>query len=410
MTDTMTRHRLDGGVPVLSVTRPGHRLTAISLTLGSGARHDPPQAAGAFHLLEHLLMSAPLRGGRSVAERIERLGGVCNAQTGPESLVLHAQILTDHAPTVATMLCEALVSPVIDDAILDSERRVVLQEIAAASADPADVVQDAILGALFPRHPLGSPVAGDVASVRSVTLGQLIAARQGALDHGPVVVSCVGGLPADELHAALDAGGLTGCRPGAPVVRAAGGRPAPLRCAPEPAWPPTFAWMIAGARAPAAHDPDRFASILLGHLLGSSPCSLLYRRLRGEQGLAYAFRAWSRSYSDCGAWRFMAGVDVGNGPRLLDTVRQTLAEVAQQGPDSESHRAAVQQASTQVLMEAESSIDRSLSSGIHYTLTGQMWDPAEDISHLRRVTAEEVAAAAASVLDSLVVVTRSGGA
>ena len=48
---------------------------------------------------------------------------------------------------------------------MPQEKQAVFQELAAADADPSDVVQDAFLAHQFPGHALGRPVGGTRESV-----------------------------------------------------------------------------------------------------------------------------------------------------------------------------------------------------------------------------------------------------
>lgn len=396
----------DGLVPVLVDHQPHLRTTSLCVALGHGARHDPADAAGTAHLLEHLVMSVPLADGIPLCEYIESLGGSCNAQTGPESLLIHAQVLNQDAERVIGRLCEALLRPQLTEGALDAERRVVLQELAAAAADPSDTVQDAYLSRLFDGHPLASPVGGLPDSVLGVTAAGLRQAHATVLATAPLAVAVVGGLSADRVRAALAGGGLSGLpAPALPDPRSSA-RPGPAVPGLVDAWPSEFCWMVVGGRAPHATDPRRFAYTVLGHLLGASPASLLYARLRNDEALAYSFRSWARSYSDSGAWRMMAGAEPGNAPRLLAVFREVLAEVAADGPAPTAFAAAVRQAVVEAVLEAESPIDHAIALASRRILDARPWGPDEDIAALQRVTPAEVAAAAADLSEHLVAVVR----
>ncbi|GAA2531931.1 pitrilysin family protein [Pilimelia columellifera] len=403
MADSRTHH-LDGGVPVIVHTEPGRRMTGLALAVGFGARHDPHDAGGMAHLLEHLVMSAPLAGGASLSRRIEQLGGVSNATTGPESLVVHAHVLTEDAERVADWICRAVLCPEITTAVLDRERRVVLQELAAAAADPWDAVQDAFLAALFAGHPLGRPVGGLEASLNATGVDHLADVHRAALS-APVTFASAGGLADAQITAALVRGGL-GALPMGAVASEADDGPRVAPPVGTPSWPDGFGWLIAGSRGPAATDPRRAAFQVLGHLLGASPASLMYARLRDDHGLAYNFRAWSRSYRDAGAWRFQAGVDTGNGPRVVEQLGECLGAVAADGPPADAHAAAVRQAVMGLVLECESPLDHAVAAASEHCLTGQTWNVDAEVSRLDRVQPAEVAAAAGEVLESLIVVTR----
>ncbi|WP_042365251.1 M16 family metallopeptidase [Streptacidiphilus neutrinimicus] len=405
----MTQQLRAGNVPVLLSHEPRLRTTSLCLALGFGGRHDPPGAEGTAHLFEHLVMSRPLDGGAPLCERVERAGGSVNARTGPETLLIHAQVLAEDAPQTLEWMSRALLDFQLTQDCLDSERQVVLQEIAAAVADPADTVQDAFLAALFAGHPLGSPVAGDPVSVGTITLDRLHRAHADAMAASPVAVAAVGGTDPDALQRALTRTGLDTLP--APTVLGGGAgtgaaAPGPVHPTTVTAWPDDFTWLMAGGRAPSAGDPRRHAYNVLAHLLGASPASLLYARLRNKEALAYDFRSWARNYSDAGAWRMLAGTEPGNAPRLLDAFQEILHTVAAEGPSDEALAAAVHQAVVDTVLEAEAPLDLAMSLASQRVLVEHPWDPDQDIEALCEVTAQQVTTAAAELADGLVCVVR----
>ncbi|MFF7992022.1 M16 family metallopeptidase [Kitasatospora xanthocidica] len=404
MTPARSRH-----VPVTVHHDPRIRTTSLCVALGFGARHDPPGSAGAAHMLEHLVMSAPIGDGLSLCERIERRGGYCNATTGPESLVIHAQVLTEDAPEVAAWLGRALLTPRWDRKLLDAERRVVLQELAAADSDDADAVQDAFLARLFAGHPLGSPVGGRPESVDALRLDSLREAHAHALRTAPLAVSGVGGLPEDALREAVLNAGFDRLPPVPvpdPLLGSTGGVPEAVVPGLVDRWPDEFCWLLAGGRAPHAGDPRRHAYAVLAYLLGESPASPLYARLRNQEALAYTFRSWTRGYSDSGAWRMLAGCEPGNAPRLLDAFREVLGAVAEDGPREPEFAAAVRRATVETVREAEVPLDRAIAIASQRILTEQAWDPDSEIAAIGSVTPEQVAEAARELSRSLIAVVR----
>ncbi|QTR02779.1 insulinase family protein, partial [Saccharothrix algeriensis] len=156
----------DPALTVTSEVRPGLRTTGICLTVALGSRADPPGLGGLTHLLEHLVMSAPVDG-RSFGARAEWLGGSVNAHTGLEEQQFYARVRAEDADEVIALLLRAAFAPDLSEAAVAAEKAVVRRELVTSAADPNEVVQDAVLAALFPGHPLGRPVGGTPAGIRT---------------------------------------------------------------------------------------------------------------------------------------------------------------------------------------------------------------------------------------------------
>ncbi|WP_181140213.1 pitrilysin family protein [Streptomyces sp. Ru62] len=394
----------EGPVPVVTLIDERLSTTTICLASAYGARHDPVGRCGSAHLLEHLLMSAPSGDVPSLSEHVERLGGHANAETGPDRMLFYAQVHPDDAEDIAGLLYRAVLEPRWEEPTLVREKRAVFQELAAAAADPADLVQDAALAALFPGHPLGQPVGGTTADVEALDLASLAAGHAERLLTAPLTAVVVG----PRAPAAIDPAIAAVAADTLARVGTAADLPAPLAepvAVTEPNWPGEFSWFCAAARSVPQHDVRRPHFDVLAHLLGSSSSSLLYRRLRGEAGLAYAFQAWHRGYADTGAWRLLAGVEPQNGNAAVDVVRATLEELADRGPKPDDLAPALRQARMSVLTTLDNPLECARYLAVHSGgATG--WSPSREIESIDGIDADDIRRAAEQTLAGLRVVVR----
>ncbi|MFE2100977.1 pitrilysin family protein [Streptomyces sp. PTD9-10] len=393
-------------VPLLTVVDERLKTTSICWALATGSRDDPEGRGGIAHLLEHLVMSCPLGTGGthlSFSEYVERRGGQANAQTGLEVMLYYAQVHADDAEDVAAALLRAVLEPELGDSTLDSERTVVLQELAAAAADPSDAVQDAVLAQLFPGHPLGRPVGGEPDQLGRVTTSDLETVHRERFVRAPGVLVVVGpSVPQVLTRAAARATGRPVAQaPHVPLEPVGAGDPLP-----DPATH-DFAWLCFGARSPRAGVPGRAAHGVLAHLLGSSPSSLLYRTLRSEHGLSYSFHAWDRGYREAGAWRLLIGAEASAAGRVQVVVDELLAAVAEQGPSPDDFDAALRQAEMSLVLESETPLEYAKLIAERSVSAGRPWSLEEEITELRRVSAEDVRRAAADVRRDLLLTVRS---
>lgn len=379
------------------------RTSTLSLAVDFGSRDDPSGQGGVAHLLEHLLMSAPLDGGRSLSEHVERLGGQANAITGLDWMIFQVQVLNAHVLEVVGLLTQAVSDPQLDERVFDTERQAVLQELAAAAADPSDTVQDAFLAAVFSGHPLGRPVGGTVENIRDLRLPDVLAVHREVLLRRRMALVCTGGTAPAEV--AKHVVGTTWASVGASRTETLD-EPATGLWRPQEGGSDGFSWFATGSRAPSMSDPRRHAYTVLAHLLGSSPSSLLYRRLRGREGLVYAFYTGARSYTEAGVWKILAGVEDRNLARAQEIVRELLLEIAQHGPDPEDLAVAQQQAVMELVIDAERPWDHALTLRRETELGTRPWSVEDGILSLKRVTAEEVRLAATTIAERQITVVR----
>src|SRR2546423_8786976 len=147
---------LDLGERIITEQLEHVRSVALGFWIGAGSRDETEAKAGLTHFIEHLLF----KGSKSytalqIAEIFDALGGELNAATSREHTVVYARVPDHHLETAVDVMADMVYAPSFAD--VDSEREVVLEEIAMVDDTPQDLVHDLIAEAVFPGHPLGRP-------------------------------------------------------------------------------------------------------------------------------------------------------------------------------------------------------------------------------------------------------------
>jgi len=135
------------------------------IATGSGLESDPE--AGLSHLLEHMLFRGTDRfESHEIDELFDAMGAELNAGTGKESTSVFTRVLDIHLEEAYDVLSDMVWRPALRD--LETEREVVLEEIAMYEDDPQDKVFDVLGQAVFGDHPLGRAIIGRADVIRSV--------------------------------------------------------------------------------------------------------------------------------------------------------------------------------------------------------------------------------------------------
>src|SRR5215204_6317782 len=200
MTQAVRSSRLDSEVRVVTETDPSVRSVALGLWVRTGSRNETPAQAGVSHFLEHLLFKGTERfSAIEISERFDGLGASVNAATGKETTHLHARFLDEHTEDVFDLLSEMLLAPTYPD--IDSERQVVLEEIAMYEDEPQDRVHDVLAEAVFGEHPLGRRVLGEPEVIASIPVPDIEAYRSAHYAAPQIVVGAAGHLDHDRIVA-----------------------------------------------------------------------------------------------------------------------------------------------------------------------------------------------------------------
>lgn len=399
----------DVRMPVQVVVDERLKTASLCLATGYGSRDDPEGGGGLAHMLEHILMSAPLDGGPSLSESLERLGGYANAETGIEGVRFVAQVLQEHLEDAVAALLEAVLRPRWDERILAQERGAVLRELASLEADPSEDVQDAFLRTLFPGHPLGRPVGGTVQEVTALSLATLDEVHRSRFLRAPRVLAVMTPRPPRLPEQVRTQAGPAAAAPGRESVPQAL-KPLTPHVPDTVAWPGGFCWVCVGGRSAPAGHADTEAFRVLAAMLGDSPSSLLYQKLRRDESLAYVFQTWHGGYRESGAWRTMIGLEPENGPAAVRAVLSSLEDLAAHGPSDATLEVAVRKSCTQMLQESEIPLEMVRMTARRSMETAGAWSLEEELASLRRVSADDVRRAAGAVLDTLQIAVSPGAA
>src|SRR5438034_10228319 len=131
------------GVIVLSERVPSVRSAAAGIWVRSASAHEPRPKMGVSHLLEHMVFKGTeRRSAQEIALALEACGGSLDAYTSRDSTAYHARVLDADLPRALDVITDLVRRPLLRDADLELERKVILEEISTVDDTPDDLVFD----------------------------------------------------------------------------------------------------------------------------------------------------------------------------------------------------------------------------------------------------------------------------
>jgi predicted Zn-dependent peptidase len=365
---------------------------AIGLWVESGSRYEAASQNGLSHFLEHLFFKGTeRRSAAELAEEIDAVGGVLNADTDREHTCYYAKVLGEHAPLAIDLLSDIFLASRFDPGEIAREKDVVIEEIAQIEDTPDDLINDLFHAAYWPEHALGRPVCGTRETVGG--FDRKVCARWVATRYRPdrLVVTAAG----DVRHAALVEeisrrfGSLTGS--------------APLESGARPLLRPGVTvhqrrlgqvQLCVGTPGVAVTDQDRDVAVVLNSALGDSPSSRLFQEVRERRGRAYSIDSFLCSYRDTGYLGIAAGTRPQWVREVVEIVVGELARIRREGlPAAELARAKSKLKGT-LLLGLETSDQRMERLALNEMYFGRQVTSGELASRLDRVSNDDVVALA----------------
>ena len=349
---------LDSGERVVSERVSSVRSVALGFWIGAGSRDERVDRAGVSHFIEHLLF----KGSRSysaqdVAEIFDALGGELNAATSREHTVVYARVPDSHLEEAVDVMADMVYAPTFAD--VDSEREVVLEEVAMVEDTPQELVHDLFSEAVFGGHPLGRPVIGTAEVIASVSRRAIRAYHRSMYVGGNVVVAAAGNLGHEKFVRLLDAARRRtaeappkGTRVRPPLVKAP---PPGLRFARKE----TEQYNLClGAPGIARSDRRRFAASLLDGILGGSASSRLFQEIREKRGMAYAVYSFAGQYTDTGLVGVYIGTREDNLAACVEITAEQIADIAAGNLRDQELARAKENVKGRILLSMESTSNR----------------------------------------------------
>ena len=319
---------LDSGQRVITERLTHVRSVALGLWVGAGSRDERSAKAGISHFIEHLLFKGTRSySAQEIAEIFDTLGGELNAATSREQTVVYARVPDERLETAFDVMSDMVFAPLFAD--LDSERDVVLEEIAMVEDTPQDYVHDLISQAVFGNHALGRPVIGTAETISALGRRSLSAYHRAMYVGGNVVVSAAGNLEHNRLLALVEEAERKQADPPARSRRV---RP-PLVRTPPPrvrfqAKETEQYHVCVAAPGIARSDRRRFAASLLDGVLGGSASSRLFQEIREKRGMAYSVYSFASHYTDTGLIGLYVGTREENLGACLEIAAREIADIA----------------------------------------------------------------------------------
>jgi len=362
-------------------------LTGIVLAARSGSRFDGARP-GIAHLAEHMLFQGTTAlDHAAINQRAAELGGDHDASTSYEDLIVNFQVLNADAPAAIALIADQVRRSTVPEDRLENERQVVAQEIRGHREDAISYLSDETWARFFAGG-LRLPPSGTLASVRSITAGEVRRFLGRRLVGANLVMSIVGDPPLREvrrvLHeefgslpigAACTANGARVGRTGEVRLRRGG---------------LTQLYLTTLFAVP----PRRRELLALGlalEIVGTDPDGRLYHEVREKRGLSYDL--WADLPGGAG-WAALAVGAVAERraeTRLRKAIDHVFAEAAEKGFTREEIARARRKVRYRYARLSEAKVDRAAAHAASVLYGAPRLDEAQAL--VRSLRPEEIEAA-----------------
>ncbi|HYJ89878.1 MAG TPA: insulinase family protein, partial [Pyrinomonadaceae bacterium] len=148
MIEEIQQSRFENGLVVLTDRMPQVRSATLGFFYRIGARNESVEFNGITHFIEHTVFKGTARrSALDIAIEQDRLGGNLDAFTTHEETGFAIKVIDDQLVEAFDLLSDMLINPAFDEKELESEQRVIIEEMKMTDDSPEE-----FLGELFNRE------------------------------------------------------------------------------------------------------------------------------------------------------------------------------------------------------------------------------------------------------------------
>ena len=372
-------HELPNGLRVVCERMPNVSSAAVGFLARTGSRHEAPHLHGVSHFLEHMCFKGTdTRDWQALNIRFDELGSIYNAFTSKDHTFYFGWVPPARAVEQIELLAD-MMRPALPAEEFETERGVILEEIAMNDDNFERHVSNFAHRVIFGEHPLAHEILGEKETIAALPRGHLLDyhAQRYAADN--MVLIAAGAIDPQEIFAA--AGRLCGGWKRSESENGVVSPPSALPTGTHKLVLPQFqqhALIIVYPSVPEG-DPheetiEAFASLFGGH---NSRC---YWNIVQKGICSHAGVTWL-AYSDCGYLALFAYGEPERCEEMYDALCEQARDAIESGFRRDELQRVKNQRRTGLALEGETPRSR----------LSQIVDDLETVGHVRTLGARMAA-------------------
>jgi predicted Zn-dependent peptidase len=390
-----TKFHTRNGLRVIVSPMPHMASVSLGIWVGVGGRHESERQSGLSHFIEHMLFKGTHDlTAKELKESIEGVGGSFNGFTSDEVTCYMVKVPARYMELGMDILSDMVLNARFDEKDIAKEKFVVGEEIKMYRDQPSDHVFDLLGSIMWPDNPLGRPLTGNMATVRSFNKKEVLGFKEDNYHPANMAIVAAGKITPKRVFNYVMGKFSEGEKKKRPSIS----KPVVSQRGPRA--------KIAGSRTHQTHIAmgfrvdetdigERFAVKMMNIILGGNMSSRLFEELREKHGLCYDISSSYKRHSDTGELQIHAGVDSDKALKAVMAILDELKKIKDVGVTNDELERAKKYARGQFLLAMEGTSTRMLWLGDRLMVHDDIPDLTVVLKRINRVTTDEVQKACA---------------
>lgn len=349
MTNEFVTKTLDNGLRVVIEVMPAVKSAACGFRAATGSRDEDRRLAGISHFLEHMCFKGtPNRTCEQINVSFDEMGAIYNAFTSKERTFYYGWVQSGDILEQLALLADMMRSAIPPEEF-DTEKNVILEEIAMSNDQITHLAFDFLHERIFDGHPASWPVLGYTESVQNLSRDDMYAYYMERYAPDNMLLVVAGNVRTDDIF--KEAERVTAAW--TPSGRKPKRKPAPFRSGTSVRQIERFNQQEVALVFPSAgtkHALDETAEAV-SSIIGGSNSRIFWNVV--QTGLSPRAGAWRMDYEDFGMMILSGLCEPDQCERLTDALRKEATTFMQTGPDEDELLRVKRKRRTSLAVEAE---------------------------------------------------------
>ena len=319
---------LKNGLRIITVPQKSTKAVTILVLVATGSKYEKKEINGISHFLEHMFFKGTKKRPTpiTIAEPLDRVGGIYNAFTGEEYTGYFAKVDAKHFDLALDIISDIYLNSKLDSKEIKKEKRVIIEEINMYYDHPSSYVQSLWNEVLYGDQPAGRDIAGTKESVSKISRKQLIDYMKTQYTASNTIVCIAGNISDKSINKIKKYFSNIKDKETIkkPLVIERQTKP---NCLLKNKRTDQTHFCL-GVRGYDLFHAQRFTLGLLGLILGGMMSSRLFIKVREQLGLAYYVKTAVSSDPDTGFLVTQAGVDNSRVEKAISAILNEYRKMA----------------------------------------------------------------------------------
>ena len=322
-----------------------------------------------------------------ISQEVDYLGGSVNAYTSKEETVYYISVLKDYVEQALDILCDMVGNSVFDEAELEKEKDVIIEEIRMYQDTPDDLVMELNLNDAVKGN-LGKPIIGTEESVKSFERSDILKYYDERYTKDNIVVVVSGNFKKESVKKIIDKyfgnlreekvdrykeidfafkGGESGHTKDIKQVNI---------CISYP--------------GTSYLSENKLYYEIVSNIMGGSMSSRLFQKIREEMGLAYSVHTFNQSYKEGGVVTTYIGTNEKSYKKAINITKDEFLTLRKTGITKLELEKAQNKFLSKIAFSLENIRNRMSIIGSHYLKYDKIFDEEKMKQEIRDLELEKI--------------------